>query len=545
MTSAVMPGINSHFIFKEDYTDEECKIIQTVSREWQVTSSGDPVRLSNSTYRFFLAKPARNFQEMFNIDREIVFVFSPYSDIEPRTLDAIDNAIRLFQALRLERICAVVISKDADVQTKLRELLKSNQESRIVVPFVYDELLSPNSNPYFMRNRFKEHFYTRDLFAFQSPLRTDIYFFGRTDLVHEIASRHRSNESSGIFGLRKTGKTSLIYGIMRALAQDESHAVLVDCQNPAFHQRRWNEALYYLLNEIRSQLGLNILSLEEKLFTETDAPILFERELVKIHGKFQQKSLLLIFDEIENITFQVSPSEHWRNGRDFVYFWQTLRSLFQEHSQVFTYLVVGTNPTCVESPSANGFDNPIFNQIPFQYIPGFDVPQTREMVRKLGKTMGITFDEILYGKLTEDFGGHPFLIRQVCSIINKLLDPERPSSVGKAIYEQAKAKFSQEYQNYIEMILSVLRQYYPDEYAMLEYLAVNDTKTFKEFASLSPEYTNHLLGYGLIEQVNGLYGFKIESVKQHLAHKGRFKKLNPTPKEMLAEISERRNELEL
>ena len=58
-------------------------------------------------------------------------------------------------------------------------------------------------------------------------------------------------------------------------------------------------------------------------------------------------------------------------------------------------------------------DNPIFNQIPCQYIPAFSVEQTADMVKTLGYIMGLKFDDIVCAKLTEDFGGHPFLIRSV------------------------------------------------------------------------------------------------------------------------------------
>ena len=55
------------------------------------------------------------------------------------------------------------------------------------------------------------------------------------------------------------------------------------------------------------------------------------------------------------------------------------------------------------------------------------------MVRKLGRIMGLRFDEIIYGKLTEDFGGHPFLIRHVCSVINRISPAERPVIVDKIL----------------------------------------------------------------------------------------------------------------
>jgi hypothetical protein len=85
------------------------------------------------------------------------------------------------------------------------------------------------------------------------------------------------------------------------------------------------------------------------------------------------------------------------------------------------------------------------------------------MVRRLGRIMGLRFDEIVYSKLTEDFGGHPFLIRHVCSLINKLSSGERPTDINNIVYEKVQPKFYAEYGNFIQMILNVLKNYYPDD----------------------------------------------------------------------------------
>lgn len=416
MTTAPNPGINSKAALWHLDQDER-RIIDHFSKEWLVTSVG-PINLgSSSNYKFALLKPTIQYQDMFNLEREIIAIFSPYNEFQPRSLDAIDEVYERHQKLRVERVCTILFSRDNEIESKLQNILKNDKEAQIVVPFSYQDFNEPLGN-YFIRSRFRKHFYTRDLFAFESPLRSDRYFFGRTDLIHVITNRHRSNENSGLFGLRKTGKTSVIFGITRALSLTEDRFVVIDCQNTAFHRRRWNKALYYIISETKHQNNINTSTHSEQEYTEEDAAILFEKDIINIYKIFEEKSIMIVFDEIENITFNVSPSEHWANGLDFVFFWQTLRSLFQKQNRVFSYLIVGTNPMCVEAPIIQGKDNPIFNQIPFQYMPRFDVPQTREMVRKLGRIMGLKFEEIIYGRLTEDFGGHPYLIRHVCSIIN-------------------------------------------------------------------------------------------------------------------------------
>ncbi len=90
MSQQVTPGINQ-MVRLDGFTSEEKQIIERISKDWYVTNGGDQITLSpTSIYRYILVKPIDIFQEMFNIDREIVVVFSPYNNFEPRTLDAIN-----------------------------------------------------------------------------------------------------------------------------------------------------------------------------------------------------------------------------------------------------------------------------------------------------------------------------------------------------------------------------------------------------------------------------------------------------------------------
>jgi hypothetical protein len=169
---------------------------------------------------------------------------------------------------------------------------------------------------------------------------------------------------------------------------------------------------------------------------------------------------------------------------------------------------------------------------------------TREMVRKLGKYMGLKFDEIIYSKLTDDFGGHPFLIRQLCSIINKLALGDRPVVVDKALYEKAKTLFLLDAKHYVEMVIQVLQEWYKDEYEMLMLLANNDTTVFNDFAKENNYYTNHLIGYGLINKSANGYSFNIECVREYLSQKHKYDKHEISPEKKLSEVNERRILLE-
>lgn len=545
MSRKTRPGFHPKFSLSR-FTTEVQVILKALSKEFFLTNDGDTLNLGyNSAYEFVVLEPTSTYEDLFNLNKEIVVVFSTYTTLQPRTLDVFEKINKRFSTLRLEKICGILVSKDPSIEASLLSLTKSEPESQIIIPFRYNEL-QDNLEEYFIRNRFRKYFYSRDLFAFESPLRKDIYFFGRNDLIQTIINRCKSGENSGLFGLRKTGKTSVIYGVERSLSKEDITPIVIDCQNPSFNQRRWFEALFYICKKTKDDLDLKNVKLpNENDFNEKNASTHAENFFRKSRKELNW-SLFFIFDEIENISRVTSPADHWSKGIDFVLFWQTLRSIFQNGEDLISYLIVGTNPSCIETPKIENVDNPIFNHFTPLYIPGFDVKDTIEMVNRLGSGMGLKFDETIYSKLTEDFGGHPFLIRHVCSCLSKELDDHnRPVTVDRGAYQSAKTKFIRSHSNYLDMILGVLEVFYPNEFEMLTMLACNDYKTFNEFAEMHHSFTEHLLGYGLIQKSISGYDFKIDSIQEYLLQKSKYKKQSNTLTEKWKEISERRNRAEI
>lgn len=169
------------------------------------------------------------------------------------------------------------------------------------------------------------------------------------------------------------------------------------------------------------------------------------------------------------------------------------------------------------------------------------------MLEKLGGYMGLVFEPETCAHIVEDFGGHPLLIRQMCSYIHNKTENKRPVKINRHQYATHKNLFFQEengFIKYAQMVLGVLSNWYKDEYQMLVWLALNDINTFNGLARLSPDYINHLVKYGIIEQVDGEYKFKIEAIKIYLTEKNKYQKLNLSDQEKQAEISSRRNAVE-
>lgn len=546
MESTFRPGIKQSSEF-EIFNNDEKKIIEYLaSEDWYLTRA-DSIQMAKSTYRVVLMKPSPRIKNLFNFHREIVVAFSDYDSFEPRSIDAIEYMD--IQELRLEEICSIIISKDDAVEQKLNKILKTNEEARVIVPFSYQELLENLLDREYVVNKLRKNFYSRDLFGIQDALKKDLYFFGRRDLIHTLINRHLSGENSGIFGLRKTGKTSILYSIERALDRKTSGSVLIDSQT--LHLKSWNTALFFIIQELQKKFSIKSsdLKLIHNHEDEEFVSDYFYDDLRTIYSKNGKRSILIIFDEIENITFDTSISKEWANGQNFIKFWHVIRSAHQLHrsDNIFTYLITGTNPRCIEQPTINKIDNPIFSQFPPIYIPAFDFMQTKEMVDKLGGYMGLQFDDVTCGRLVDDFGGHPLLMRQLCSFIHKNTFQTRPIRITKTDYNILKEKFYEDEQGFIkyaQMVLEVLENWYPDEFQMLTWLSIGETGTFKGLAEKAPEYISHLLNYGIIEKSQGEYSFRIEALKLYLGNKNKYKRLNLTSEERQAEISLRRNSIE-
>ncbi len=137
-------------------------------------------------------------------------------------------------------------------------------------------------------------------------------------------------------------------------------------------------------------------------------------------------------------------------------------------------------------------------------------------------------------------------MRMVCSELHNHTDTiARPTKITRQIYEKALKDFYNKSEGYIELILEVLNKYYRDEYDMLLFLANNEIEQFTQFAHDTPSLTNHLKGYGIIEEYNGQYDFKIDIVKRYLQERNPRKHSHETADDARAEITNRRNKLEV
>ncbi|PTQ58589.1 hypothetical protein C8J45_11913 [Sphingomonas sp. PP-CE-3G-477] len=539
--SDINPGIHPNFDMSKFEVSQQ-RVLRRLSQITHVTRDGEVHLGSDTTYRYALVRPLGQMRGLLHTDREVMVLFSDFPEFQSRTLDAFDRILsEISDEFRVEKVARILVSDDPSVATKIRKLFESKPDAPVVVPFHSSELV-PSAQNQNIASRIREFTFSRDLFSMSSPLRGDLYFYGRSSLINEICSKLSSGENFGLFGLRRSGKTSIVHGISRAIKVRSGDSVIVDCQSPTVHQRRWFELLEHIAKVTKEKLGSKAVISKSDKYDEKDAADTFLRDMRAIKKNSKVGFISILFDEIERISFGTASSDHWNSDRDFLLFWQAIRSGFQSSSSPFSFLIVGTNPSAVEKIKIFESDNPLFGNVEKRFIPMFTPLQVDEMVDDLGAIMGVHIDSECKSRLYADFGGHPFLTRYACSYIaNSIAD--RPVEVDRTVYAHGVNRFKTESNSYVDSVVGLLKDEYPEEFEMLKFLGAGDQDSFKSFAESDPTLCEHLTGYGIVARGVKSFYFRIGVVERYFENATKPVVLLDQGGR-LAEISARRNGLE-
>jgi hypothetical protein len=432
--------------------------------------------------------------EAFGFDQEIMLIYSRFKTVEPRAIQAAEAFIAEEPARgRVEKLTYFFISEDPQVEDWFHSYTSVNQESRLIIPIYAEELRTHKTDAWFIRNHIEKHLYGRDLYDYRLPLEKDTYFFGRSNLVINLFDAIKRAENRAIFGLRKTGKTSLLFKLERMLKADNvAEVVYLDCKLPSIRKLRWNELYEKICKELIS------ISKQHNNYNYDEIHV--ADAFINIVATLS-KPVLLVFDEIEYISPISIEDSHWK--RDFLAFWQTFWACQSRFRKVCA-MIAGVNPYVVEIDTIDGVQNPLFGIVSYQYLTGLNQEETRNMIRTLGKRMGLKFDLNALNYMHQRYGGHPLLTRIACSILNNIAKSKgdtRPINITVARLEKEEETRDSELVFYCRHVVSELKQFYPDEYAMLELLASGQVNDFVELAAY-PEFTKHLKAYGLLTEDN-------------------------------------------
>ena len=321
---------------------------------------------------------------------------------------------------RVDSLNCFVVSKDIAILDNAGVTSFSDNRSRAFVPFYYDDLIKNGSDPWYIRNVLRRNFYDLDLFGYTLPLRDETSFFGRQQIVSRYIDSIKRCENRGIFGIRKAGKTSLLFKIDRIIRDQKLGFVFFyDCKSPSCRFLHWNEFLGDICDNIAKKLSIR-REYDVKNITKSFRYVVHE-------AQNRGLKIVIMFDEIEYISFKSPLNEHWHS--EFIDFWQTIWSVQSLHRNL-VFILSGVNPSITETDTVNGAQNLLFGIVQAEYLQGLSEDDSRLMIKILGKRMGMKFEFEAISSLYNQYNGHPMLLRLACSYIHRYFESqERPITI--------------------------------------------------------------------------------------------------------------------
>jgi hypothetical protein len=272
-----------------------------------------------------------------------------------------------------------------------------------------------------------------DIFETHNPVSNAATFFGRGQFINQLVLKISRGENFGIFGLRKIGKTSLIYRL-RELSRHHLVAY-VDLQGVA--SRRTDEVYLRLLESLARDARVKYPEVHVPIFelsatTVADGHVAerFHADVLALRRALEAcvpvpPNMLLLLDEIElMVPYANSPGFDGHQE-----FFRHIRGLFQQERFIVSALV-GATPTVCRTAKWGVRDNPVFQFYDEIFLAMLDRGECDQMVQGLGELMGIRFDRPSLDLIFDQTAGHPYVTRQLCTQLVRTFR-ERPLQVRR------------------------------------------------------------------------------------------------------------------
>ena len=467
----------------------------------------------------YLLRLSSGMSSTFSITKEVAVFISRHSDVQSRTQLAVTNVLTEISDRDVQP--GLILTMRAQTRGNSAQL-----ESRVNgFEFIWFDALTPERLADDIVESFVERFRRENLYERTRPVTAD-NFFGREKLLSDLSAGVRDQEVFGIFGLRKTGKTSV-------LKEFQSRTPLVSPRDTTTRRRltvyfdlegydlETPEELNRLLVEIAGSIGQQVetvglsrkrlLDFQEK-HRGGEVPKVgefFDALKTTMHSNQNSRipwDLVLMLDEIEH--FMVSEGAASRNG--IVQFLQNLRKLVQDTQGAsgtrFSFMMAGLTPGIVVDATLLGKDNPLFKFVSSRYLGPLDRIESKSLLAGIGQRMGMNWHNNALETAYEETGGSIVLLRELGGAIREDVDPTdfNVYQVTKAIVSQ-KAELLPQYANdYLRFVTDNLEDRYPNEAALLN-LAMAEHRSIQATARAANVELEGLEQLGLVYKDGGEY----------------------------------------
>ena len=258
----------------------------------------------------------------------------------------------------------------------------------------------------------KEKYVTRQDPYFESiPISDPNLFFGRTEQLQIIPSLLSQGQHVGIFGLRKTGKTSLAKQLQ--LRFRDVPVVSISCQE--IGDLAASQVLLRIASELRDELRERF-SVRDRSDSNGDQREQLRSLIGTWLGLGHSEPCVVILDEIDTLLPFGDPNAQHYLAVEGQRLLGILRALSQE-LRGLVLLAIAYRPDInrINHLPASAGENPLFMAFHEVYSGALSPEDCDTMVRELGSWRDIEWDSTALRGLYEYCGGHPFVARLFAS----------------------------------------------------------------------------------------------------------------------------------
>lgn len=371
-------------------------------------------------------------ERRFGISGEVAVFYAPWGDFQRRSYNAIARDLVQIsnncQQVALGKVrftpttkLAIVVSNDPEAQAKVAEWTQEGVAGAVIVVLRAADLTDADANEVRTRllREIRYRLGDRDLYQAQNPV-TGEDFFGRAPLLRDLSSSVMADQNVAVFGLRRSGKTSVIRELKRSLLARDVVVTIVDMQlvTTSSLSKVAGSTIGSLLEDLRSAKASGS---RVKLGSEADAfaygastADLADR-IRKIASRNPWMRIVLAVDEVEHLVQMANEDAHGVRA-----YLGALRSSAQLSPNVSLMFSGVANQMFLSSSLGAGstrVDNPMFGQVAATFMTPFSADETSDLVRGLGSPMFMQWSDDAIAAVHDATGGWPFFVRQLASAV--------------------------------------------------------------------------------------------------------------------------------
>ncbi len=274
-----------------------------------------------------------------------------------------------------------------------------------------------------------------DPYDVRDPVSGAFGFFGREGWVQGLLRRIEAGRPVGLFGLRKMGKSSLL----RVLGERATFPVaVVNLQTMETVPQLYRRILRYWSEWLRARGGL---LWEPPELPATDPTGAFTEAVLSLLERLETMGyiprLTVLLDEIEQVV--PHPDGSGPDLTAYLTFFRALRGLVDEDGRL-SLVVAGLNPAINRINAWGAEQNPTFSLFQEEVVGPLAPQAATQMMRNLGRQVGLVYAEASLREILTLSGGHPFLARQLGSLLLRMRD-YNPGEVQLDEVRQAAERF--------------------------------------------------------------------------------------------------------